>query len=201
MRLYSASASPFARKVRALIIETGQSDEVEIVSSSGSPLDPGTIPTALNPLSKLPVLERPDGPALYDSRVICRYLDARAGGRLYPDPPRAWDMLTLEATADAIMEAALFIVYESRLRAGDRQSPDLIEAQWGKASRAIAHVNTVWMSHLAGRLDMSHLALACALGYLDFRLDERDWRGTAPDLAAWFEKIAERPSLAETRPS
>ncbi len=102
MKLYSAETSPYARKVRILLHETGQFGDVEIVPAYGTPLDPQTMPLAQNPLGKLPALERADGPAIYDSRVICRYLDARAGGKLYPEGNRLWETLTLEATADGI---------------------------------------------------------------------------------------------------
>ncbi len=200
MKLYSSAASPFARKVRALIVETGQSGDIEIVETKGTALDTGAHPTALNPTSKIPVLERADGPALYDSRVICRFLDARVEGGLYPDPPRLWDTLVLEATADAIMEAALSIVYEARLRPEDMQFTPWLDAQWSKVASALDHLEARWMSHLHGRLDMGHIAIACALGYVDFRLGDRGWRKGHDALAAWEAKIADRPALAETRP-
>ena len=200
VKLYSSPASPFARKVRALIIETGQSDTVEIIDTSGNALDPGTHPTALNPTSKIPVLEREAGPALYDSRVICRFLDARAEGGLYPDPPRLWDTLTLEATADAIMEAALLMVYEGRLRPEDKQFAGWVEAQWSKVATALDHIEARWMSHLYGRLDIGQVAVACALGYLDLRHGERNWRSGRDALAAWHAGLAARPCLAETAP-
>ena len=89
-----------------------------------------------NPLGKIPALVRDDGPALYDSRVITRYLDARAGGRLYPET-RIWEVLTLEATADGIMDAALAMVLELRLRAEGERSPRWIEGQWRKVERGL----------------------------------------------------------------
>ncbi|MDU8942331.1 glutathione S-transferase [Ovoidimarina sediminis] len=201
MKLYSSPASPFARKARTVIHELGLADQVEIVDTQGTALAPGTHPTALNPLSKIPVLERSDGPALYDSRVITRYLDTLAGGGLYPAAPRLWDTLTLEALADGIMEAALLMVYEARLRPEATRSADWVEAQWGKVASAIAALERTWLSHLQGRTDMGHLALACALGYVDFRLPDRDWRGTSPGLATWYETAKLRPSLAATTPS
>ncbi|MEM0948487.1 MAG: glutathione S-transferase family protein [Pseudomonadota bacterium] len=200
MKLYSSPASPFARKVRALIIETNQSEEVEIIDTSGNALDPGTHPTALNPTSKIPVLERTDGPALYDSRVICRFLDNRKGAGLYPDPPRLWDTLVLEATADAVMEAALAIVYEARLRPEEMRFAPWVDGQWAKIVGALDHIEARWMSHLHGRRDMGHIAIACALGYLDLRLDDRNWRAGHDALSAWEAKEADRPALAQTRP-
>jgi len=200
MKLHASTSSPFARKVRTLILEAGLSDAVEYVPVSGTPLDPGTIPSALNPLSKLPVLERPDGPALYDSRVICRYLDAHANAGLYPEPPRLWETLTLEATGDGIMEAAVSIVYEGRVRPEDKQYDAWTDAQWGKIAGATAMLEDRWLSQLQGRFSMGHVGVACALGYLDLRLADRDWRARSPGLAKWYESTVERPCLAETAP-
>src|SRR6187401_544736 len=113
MRLFHSSTSPFVRKVMVTLHETGQLDRVELVPAVGTPMASGTMPVAENPLGKVPTLERPDGPALYDSRVITRYLDALGSGGLYPEAPRLWETLTLEATGDGISEAALLIVYEA----------------------------------------------------------------------------------------
>jgi glutathione S-transferase len=200
LRLYHSPTSPFARKVRVVLRETGLLDRVEEVAAGGSPLDPGSIPLGQNPLGKLPVLERDDGPALYDSRVICRYLDDLAGGRLYPARPRLWETLTLEATADGIAEAALLMSYEVRLRPAERQFPDMIEAQWAKVVRALDAVEARWTSHLYGPLDAAQIALGCALGYLGLRHPARDWRSGRPALAAWEARLAARPSMEATRP-
>ena len=138
--------------------------------------------------------------AIYDSRVITRYLDARAGTALYPDA-RIWETLTLEATADAIMDAAVLCIYESRLRPPEHRSQDWIEAQWSKVEGALNAVNERWMSHLAGPLDASHIAIGCALGYLDFRHDARAWRKGKDALDDWFAVFAERDSMRATAPS
>jgi len=95
MQLFHSPTSPFVRKVLVLLRETGQLEDVEVVPAAGSPLDAAKMPTAHNPLGKIPALTRPDGPALFDSRVICRFLDDRAGGKLYPQAPRLWECLTL----------------------------------------------------------------------------------------------------------
>jgi glutathione S-transferase len=151
---------------------------------------------ALNPLGKIPTLERAGGPALYDSRVICRYLDDLAGGRLYPEKPRLWETLTLEATAHGVAEAAVLMVYEERLRPEEARSEAWVEGQWAKVARALDALEARWMSHLAGPLDMGQIATGCALGYLDFRHGRRDWRAGRPALAAWEAKFAARPAMA-----
>jgi glutathione S-transferase len=201
MRLYSSPTSPFARKVEVVLGELGLGAQVERVAASGNPIDPGTHPLGRNPLGKIPTLERADGPALYDSRVICRYLDDLAGGRLYPAKPRLWETLTLEATADGIMDAAVLMVYEARLRPKAIRFADWVEGQWGKIGRALDGLESRWMSHLAAPLDIGQIATACALGYLDFRHAGRDWRAGRPALAAWEARFAGRPSMQATRPA
>ncbi len=200
MRLYESPTSPFARKIRVVLIETGLDKGVEQVPASGGPLDPGTIPLGQNPLGKIPVLERADGPAIYDSRVICRFLDDLAGGRLYPPKPRLWETLTLEATADGIMDAAVLMIYETRVRPETARHGPWVEAQWAKVARALDAVEGRWMSHLAGPLDMAQIAMACALGYLDFRHGARNWSAGRPALASWAARFGERPSMQATAP-
>ncbi len=200
MRLYHAPASPFVRKVMVLLHEAKAVDRVEIVPVSGTPLDPGTLPVDRNPLGKIPALERPDGPTLYDSRVICRYLDDLLGAGLYPAAPHLWDTLVLEATADGIADAAVVMRYEEHVRAPESRSPDWVEAQWRKIDRALAAIEGRWMSHLHGPVDMGHIALGCALGYLDFRFSARDWRAAHPVLAGWWGDFSARPALLATAP-
>jgi len=200
MKLYHSPASPFVRKVMMVLHETDQIDDVEIVPASGTAVDPGTLPVAHNPLGKIPTLERNDGPALYDSRVICRYLDARTGGGLYPAGNSLWDALTLEATADGIMEAAILMVYEKRVRPEEYRYAPWVDGQWAKAYRATQALNARWMSHLAGPLHIGQIAVACALGYLDFRLPERNWRKGNEALDRWFSRFSERPSFKATWP-
>jgi glutathione S-transferase len=186
--------------VKVVLVETGLIDKVELVAVGGTPLDPGTMPVAQNPLGKLPVLARADGPALYDSRVICRYLDDLGGGRLYPGKPRLWDTLTLEATAHGISEAALLMTYEVRVRPAEHRLEAWIEAQWAKVARALDAVEARWMAHLAGPLDCAQIAVGCALGYVDFRHGTRQWRAGRPALAGWEARFAQRPSMQATRP-
>ncbi len=201
MRLYHSSTTPFGRKVMVLLLETGQDKDVEIVPAGGNPLSPEAMPLAQNPLGKIPALELGDAPALYDSRVICRYLDDRAGGRLYPPAPRLWQTLTLEATADGILDAAVLMLYESRLRPEELRFAPWVEAQWAKIARTLDTLEARWMSHLAGPLDMGQVALGCALSYLDFRHGVRGWRGGRPKLAEWQAEFALRDSMTATEPA
>ena len=199
MQLIMSPASPFVRKVRVLVRETGLDHQVEEVEVATSPLKPADTALAANPTGKIPALVRGDGPAIYDSRVICRYLDARAGGDLYP-LTRLWEVLTLEATADAMMDAAVAMVYQARFVGSDGPNGDWINAQWGKVTGALSAIEDRWMSHLAGPMDAAHIAVGCALGYLDFRHGDRDWRGAVPTLAGWYAEFAQRPSMEATDP-
>ncbi|MCA3438409.1 MAG: glutathione S-transferase [Rhodobacter sp.] len=199
MRLFHSPTSPFVRKVMVTLHETGQAGDVTLVPAKGTPVDAGSMPVALNPLGKIPALARDDGPALYDSRVICRYLDDRAQAGLYP-AARLWDVLTLEATADGIMDAAVLIIYESRVRPEQHRFAPWVGGQWTKIDRALDALEQRWLSHLHGPLDMGQIAVGAALGYLDFRHGERGWRGGRPGLAAWDAVFAERPSMVATRP-
>lgn len=199
MTLYHSPTSPFVRKVMVVLHETGLIGQVELVAAVGTPLAPGSMPVARNPLGKIPTLERPEGPALYDSRVICRYLAEMAGGALYPQA-RIWETLTLEATADGMLEAALLIVYEDRLRAESERSAAWRDGQWEKVGRTLDGFESRWMAHLAGPLDCGQIAVGCALGYLDFRHGDRNWRDGRPALAAWEARFAERPAMKATVP-
>ena len=199
MRLYHSPTTPFGRKVMVLILELGLTDRIEIADVMGTPLVPGTLPVDQNPLGKIPALQT-DAGVIYDSRVICRYLNDLAGAALYPTGAALWKTLTLEALVDGILEAALAMVYEVRLRPADKQFPDWIEAQWAKAARALDAIEAEWMDQLSGAVTMPQIALGCALDYLDFRLGPRAWREGRPKLAAWEAEFAKRPAMLATRP-
>lgn len=200
MKLAYSPTSPYVRKVMVLLHETGQLDDVTLDNRATTPLAPDDALLPSNPLGKVPALERSEGPALYDSRVICAYLNDRANASLYGSGARRWDILTLEATADGILDAALLITYEARMRPEDKQMSEWMDGQWNKIVRGCAALNTRWMSHLSGPLDMGQIAVACALGYVDFRHDARGWRKGNDALAEWYAKFDSRPSMQATAP-
>ncbi|WP_026758522.1 glutathione S-transferase [Sediminimonas qiaohouensis] len=199
MKLVYSPASPYVRKVLVCLHETGQIDDIEMAQVKTSPVATADDVAAANPLGKIPALVRPNGPAIYDSRVITRFLDARAEAGLYPEA-HIWETLTLEATADGIMDAAVGMIYEVRLRPEDKVFDGWLDAQWAKVSRALDALEGRWMSHLSGRLDMGQIAVACALGYLDFRHGARDWRKGRDALADWYDEFSERPAMVATQP-
>lgn len=200
MQLLISPASPFVRKIRVLLREANLMDTVEEVNVTTTPMKSAPEVVAANPMGKIPALIRADGPAVYDSRVITRFLDHHAGANLYPES-RIWEILTLEATADAIMDATVAMSYEARLRPENEQSPAWVEAQWAKAARGIAAINSRWMSHLTGPLNIGQIGVACALSYIDLRHDGRGWRNGNEALAAWHADFCTRASMVETDPA
>ena len=141
-----------------------------------------------------------DGQALFDSRVICEYLDSRHDRpKLFPAGPARWPALRRQAQADGILDAGLLARYETVLRPEERRWPDWIEGQKAKVARALDALEGEAES-FNGSVDIGTIAIGCALGWLDFRYAADDWRAGRPRLAAWFERFARRPSLAATVP-
>lgn len=200
MKLYHSITSPYVRKIDVQIAECGITG-IERVSASGTPVAPDDAVIARNPLGKIPALEREDGPTLYDSRVITQFLDEMSGAGLYSQGPRRWDTMVVEATADGILDAAILIVYETRVRPEDKRFPAWVEGQWAKIDRAVEVLETRWIDHLNGPFDMGQIAVGCALGYLDFRHGSRNWRKGRPKLTAWEAAFAKRPSMVATVPT
>lgn len=200
MRLYASKTSPYVRKVLVLLHETDQLKDVDLTFSSGTPVDSGSNPVALNPLGKIPTLERDSGPALYDSRVICRFLDDRAQAGLYGRDARQWDLLTLEATADGLLDAALLAMYETRLRPEELRFKPWVDGQWAKIAQTLDALERRWVSHLSGPLNIGHIAVGCALGYLDLRFSDRNWRKGRDALAEFDARFSQRDSMQATQP-
>jgi glutathione S-transferase len=200
MRLIYSPASPFVRKVVVLMHEAGLSDKVTLNPVATTALNTADDARAANPLGKIPALVRDGDSTIFDSRVICRYLDDLAGSNLYP-ADRLWDVLTLEALADGIMESAVSMVYEVRLRPENEQSPAWIDAQWSKVTHALAALEANQFAAATGDVNMGQLAVACALGYLDFRHAGRNWQADFPKLAAWQQQIGQRASMMATTPA
>lgn len=199
MKLIYSGLSPFARKVSVVLRETGLIDDTTLVEVSTTPVNSADAAVAANPSGKIPSLVLEDGSSVYDSRIICRYLNDRAGADLYPNDA-IWKILTLEATADAIMDASVLMTYERRIRPEDMVYEPWVEAQWTKAERSINAVAADWGGFLEGPLNIGQIGIACALGYVDFRHADRDWRSANPALAEWFAAFSTRPAMEATRP-
>ena len=199
MKLYHSTTSPFVRKVMVSAIELGLADRIEKVPGKASPVARNTPVSADNPLAKVPTLVADDGAVLFDSRVICEYLDALGGGgRLFPTSGAArWQALTEQALADGMTDAALLQIYEVRLRPADKQSSSWRDGQHDKVERGLDRLEQT-AAQLADRVDIGTITVACALGYLDFRFADLAWRTRRPTLAGWYATFAARPSMTAT---
>lgn len=195
MILRYSAASPYARKIRIAAELLGLTARIEIVAASTA--DPNDSLRQQNPLGKIPTLILEDGSALYDSRVIADYLDYLGGGKLIPaDPARRFEVLRLQALGDGINDAALLIRYETAMRRPELRDQEAIDLQQGKIDRALAALEA---APPASPIDIGHVALACALGYLDLRF-EGAWRATHPKLVAWLEAFAAKtPAFDATK--
>jgi glutathione S-transferase len=201
LKLHYSYASPYVRKVMAVAIETGQRERLELTARKVSPIAPDAEVNRDNPLGKVPCLVTDDGQALFDSRVICEYLDSLHGGpKMFPaGGPTRWTALRRQAEGDGILDAALLARYETFLRPEALRWPDWTLGQKAKFRRALDGLESE-ASSFGDTVDIGTITIGCALGYLDFRYAADGWRASRPALTAWFERFSQRPSMAETVP-
>ena len=198
LKLFYASASPYARKVRVLISEKGIESSVALQSCL--PFEKPVDLVALNPLSKVPCLVLEDGTALYDSPFICEYLDQLSAPELLPTIGQdRWVTLGRQALADGILDAGVSIRLES-LRAETERSPAWITRQTEAIDRTLNSFEGA-IASFGESITMAHISLGCALGWLDFRMPNHDWRKDRPQLSHWFSQISARPSMIATMPA
>ena len=189
MQLRSSPSSPFGRKVKMATYILGFDDQVTPVLTDT--LDPNDSICEVNPLGKIPALED-DGATYYDSRVIMEYLDAKAGGgKIIPaSGPARFEALTRAALMDGILDAAILVIYERRMRPEDKYVESVVERQRGKIIRGLEAIAAKNPSYSNGALpDIGEIGLACVLDYLDFR-KQVNWRDHAPNLASWLADFA-----------
>jgi glutathione S-transferase len=202
MKLRYSPTSPFVRKVMVVALETGLVDRIEKIPTSVAPTKPNEDVARENPLVKVPALITDDGLVLYDSPVICEYLDSLHGGtKLFPagGNPR-WIALRQQALGDGMLEAAILNRYE-QLRPKEYQWPEWTDGQMRKVRGAVAALEIeAEQGLLRGPLTIGLLTIGCALGYLDFRYASENWRQRATNLARWYDDFAERPSMRQTVP-
>ena len=199
MKLRYSGASPYVRKVMVVAHETGLADRIELVPASVAPTLLNPEVAAENPLVKVPTLVLADGTSLFDSRVIAEYLDTlHPGRRLFPaEGPARWTALRRQAIGDGLLDAALLIRYENNLRPEPQRWREWTEGQFRKLRQALAALAA---EKLGTELTIGEITAGCALGYLDFRFPDEDWRMAHPALESWFAGISERPSFAATLP-
>lgn len=200
MKIFYAAASPFVRKCLVVAHELGLREQVELVPISANPIQRSAAVVAHNPLGKIPTLLAEDGTVLYDSRVICEYLNSRARGALIPPHgPERWQALVDQSLADGIMDAAVLTRYEQVLRPESLRWPDWIAGQLEKVHSGLGQLEQRAAS-FEPRVDIGTIAIGCALGYLDLRFASLSWRERCPATAAWFAGFDARPSMSATRP-
>ena len=195
MKLFYSKTSPYVRKVMACAIACGVDSQIETVAT-----DPWASPAELlaqNPLSKVPCLVTEDGVALFDSPVICEYIDFLGRGSLFPPAGATrWRALKQQAIADGILDASIMLRQDSM-----RPQEDARMAVMTRQRQVVARgLDALEAEPPADHVDIGTISIACALGYLDFRFPQDAWRSSRPKLAAWFEDMQQRPEISRTGP-
>jgi glutathione S-transferase len=181
-------------------------DRIEYVALATAPSAPSETLARDNPLIKIPTLVLDDGRSLYDSFVICDYLDAlHTGNRVIPAAgARRWDVLKVHALGSGISDAAVLCRYEDVLRPEALRWPDWTQGQMKKIAGSLDWLESdiaVIGNAGASDVDLGQIAVACALGYLDFRFADMNWRAARPRLGNWFMEFSQRASMQRTMPS
>ncbi len=201
MKLYYSPTSPYVRKVIVLALETGLDAKIERMPAATTPVEQNPDVAKANPLAKVPALVTDSGEILFDSRVICEYLDSlHQGAKFFPAGAARWTVLRQQALGDGLLDAALLVRYEGFLRPEDKRWSAWADGQMKKVKGALAEIDKLAPS-FGGRVDIGTVSIACALGYLDFRFADMNWRQHCPQAAAWAEKFFARPSLKSTVPA
>ena len=198
LRLHWSPKSPYVRKVLICAHELGLADRLELVRSVAAMSKPNARLMQDNPLSKIPTLVLEDGFALFDSAVICEYLDELGAGTLFPRAGSdKWQALRWHAFGDGLLDA-LILWRNERERAAPL--PALLEAFELKTRAALRQLDDEAQALNETAFSIGHIALGCALGYLDYRFDAFGWRAQAPRLAEWYAELRTRPSFQTTEP-
>lgn len=197
MKLFFSPASPYVRKVRVVAAECGLTDRIELLETA--PRDASTGLHERNPGARVPTLELEDGTVLFDSPVICEYLDSlHSGPKMFPPAgPARWKALVRQALGDGIMDYAVPLRQEL-MRTDSERSAEFLGRARAAIRRSLDHLEREVASF--AEWDIGTIAIACALGYLDFRFADEPWRPDHPKLATWFEAVSQRPSMAATAP-
>lgn len=195
--LHWSPRSPYVRKVMVALHEKGLAAQVQTVRTHADPLIPHEGLMAVNPLSKIPTLELPDGAVLFDSHVICRWADRSSptGPCLFPDDLTAERD---EALGTGLLDVALPWLVEARLRPEALRSADMIAVYRCKMQRVVEWLETHVPALEARPFDIGHISIGVALCYLDFRFEAEGWRHGRPRLAAWHAGFLARPSVQAT---
>jgi glutathione S-transferase len=200
MKIYHSPLSPYVRKCMVVALELGLAGRIEIIPGAANPITRDKNIVAKNPLGKVPTLVTDDGVSLYDSRVICEYLNELGQGKFIPTSGAArWQVLTEQALGDGILDAALLARYENAMRPEALRWTEWTHGQLEKVHSGLAQIEAQ-AANWGDAFDLGKITLGCALGYLDFRFPTLDWRAQYPQAATWFAKLNGRASMQATIP-
>jgi glutathione S-transferase len=196
LKLYTNAASPFGRKCRVIARELGlKLEEINI-----SPFqDPGM--RRINPLGKIPALVLDDGSVLIDSPVICEYLNHVGGGKFFPgmsifrNHTGRWKALGLQALGDGLADATVAWVLMGR----ENPVPEM--ARTRQHETILAALDALEKVKFAKDPTIGEISVACALGYMEFRLTDLDWKSAHPNLSGWYAQFCQYPSMKDTAPA
>ena len=196
MKLYGNAASPFARKCRVIAHELG----IKLEEVRTLPMQDESF-RRINPLGQIPVLQLDDGSALMDSPVICEYLNQLGGGKFFPgmsiwrNTSGRWKALALQALGDGMADAAVAWVILGR----ETPPPEALRAR--RMDSVTSTLDVLERSKFATDPTIGEISVACAIGYVEFRMPDLDWKATRPNLAAWYARMCEYPSMKATVPA
>ena len=196
MKLYGNAASPFARKCRVIAHELG----IKLEEVRTLPMQEPAF-RRVNPLGKIPALQLDDGSILIDSPVICEYLNQMGGGKFFPgmsiwrNTTGRWKALGLQALGDGLADAAVAWVIAGR------QTPVPDDYRARQMEAITATLDVLERSKFAADPTIGEIAVACSLGYLEFRMPDLDWKAARPKLSGWYARMCEYPSMKATVPA
>ena len=197
MKLRYNQGSPFVRKVMVCAHELGLAGKIELLDTTVSPVTSNATLAGENPLMKVPALVTDDGEVLFDSPVICEYLDSLAGGsKLFPAGKARWTALCQQALGDGILDALILCRYEIAARPVEKRFSGWTDGQMKKAHQGLAALE---QEDLSGRT-IGTITAGCTLGYLDFRFPNDGWRERHPKLAGWYRSVEATPAMQATKP-
>ncbi|MFM2478939.1 glutathione S-transferase N-terminal domain-containing protein [Celerinatantimonas sp. MCCC 1A17872] len=202
-QLYYALTSAYVRKVMVSAYCLGITEQIEKLDCAAHPIHRDQRIASFNPLAKIPAMATPTGLMLYDSRVICEYLNHEHHGSLFPESGQErWRALSQQSLGDGLVDAALLARYEKTARPDDKQWDGWIDAQLVKVDAAVKEIEAQVAASPFNvePKTIGLISIGCALGYLDFRYPDIDWRQSAPNAADWFDEFKRHPAMSTTLP-
>ncbi len=203
MKLFYSTASPYARKVVVAAREAGIIDRFNVISTNANPVDPNADIVASNPIGKIPTLVLDDGRAIFDSRVICEFIDDLSKGPslFHPNGDTRISVQTLHALGDGILDASLLVRYETFMRPAEFRWDKWTEGQKGKINSALDFLESNYTNFFSSSINIGQITIACALAYIDYRDILENWRPNRNNLSEWYSRFSQRESMKATEPS